>query len=175
MRGCHALRCRIEPYVDQAAPLRGAGSGAPRAGLWPWQGPPGAPAPSLGVGVAVAGAKASAPWRRRERPGSFESGKAKSHHRNKLPGNHLSNQIADHIAGIGAGPRKPGSQCAIVCAARTHGRLHRGSERLLLSCAAVNIQVPGVGVAASNRGLRSSVGRGVAVVGERGFRDDGGL
>src|SRR5271157_4445645 len=30
----------------------------------------------------------------------------------------------------------------------------------------VNIQVPGLGVAASNRGLRSSVGRGVAVVGE---------
>ena len=40
---------------------------------------------------------------------------------------------------------------------------------------AVNIQVPGLGVAASNRGLRSSVGRGVAVVGERGFRDDCGL
>ena len=39
----------------------------------------------------------------------------------------------------------------------------------------VNIQVPGPGVAASNRGLRSSVGRGVAVVGERGFRDDCGL
>ncbi len=34
---------------------------------------------------------------------------------------------------------------------------------------------PGLGVAASNRGLRSSVGRGVAVVGERGFRDDCGL
>jgi DNA-binding NarL/FixJ family response regulator len=33
----------------------------------------------------------------------------------------------------------------------------------------VNIQVPGFGVAAGNRGLRSSVGRGVAVVGERGF------
>jgi hypothetical protein len=29
----------------------------------------------------------------------------------------------------------------------------------------VNIQVPGLGVAASNRGLRSSVGRGVAVAG----------
>jgi len=39
----------------------------------------------------------------------------------------------------------------------------------------VNIQVLGPGVAASNRGLRSSVGRGVAVVGERGFRDDCGL
>ena len=39
----------------------------------------------------------------------------------------------------------------------------------------VNVQVPGLGVAASNRGLRSSVGRGVAVVGERGFRDDCGL
>jgi len=24
---------------SQAAPLRGAGSGAPRAGLWPWRGP----------------------------------------------------------------------------------------------------------------------------------------
>lgn len=41
--------------------------------------------------------------------------------------------------------------------------------------AEVNIQAPGLGVAASNRGLRSSVGRGVAVVGERGFRDDCGL
>jgi hypothetical protein len=33
---CHATtvaHCRIEPYLDQAAPLRGAGSGAPRAGL----------------------------------------------------------------------------------------------------------------------------------------------
>ena len=40
---------------------------------------------------------------------------------------------------------------------------------------AVNIQAPGLGVAASNRGSRSSVGRGVAVVGERGFRDDCGL
>ena len=39
----------------------------------------------------------------------------------------------------------------------------------------VSIQVLGLGVAAGNRGLRSSVGRGVAVVGERGFRDDGGL
>ncbi len=39
----------------------------------------------------------------------------------------------------------------------------------------VNIQVPGLGVAASNRGLRSSVGRDVAVVGGRGFRDDCGL
>jgi hypothetical protein len=39
----------------------------------------------------------------------------------------------------------------------------------------VNIQAPGLGVAASNRGLRSSVGRGVAVMGERGFRDDCGL
>jgi hypothetical protein len=39
----------------------------------------------------------------------------------------------------------------------------------------VNIQVLGPGVAASNRGLRSSVGPGVAVVGERGFRDDCGL
>ena len=39
----------------------------------------------------------------------------------------------------------------------------------------VSIQAPGLGVAASNRGLRSSVGHGVAVVGERGFRDDGGL
>ena len=39
----------------------------------------------------------------------------------------------------------------------------------------VNIQVPGLGVAVSNRGLRSSVGRGVAVVGEHGFRDDCGL
>ena len=39
----------------------------------------------------------------------------------------------------------------------------------------VNIQVPGPGVAASNRGLRSSVGRGVAVVAEHGFRDDCGL
>jgi hypothetical protein len=36
----------------------------------------------------------------------------------------------------------------------------------------VNIQVPGLGVAAGNRGLRSSVGRGVAVVGGRGFRED---
>jgi len=48
-----------------------------------------------------------------------------------------------------------------------------------LACASgwgkVNIQVPGLGVAASNRGLRSSVGRGVAVVGERGFGDDCGL
>jgi hypothetical protein len=25
--------------LDQAAPLRGAGSGAPRAGLWPWEAP----------------------------------------------------------------------------------------------------------------------------------------
>jgi hypothetical protein len=25
--------------LNQAAPLRGAGSGAPRAGLWPWRGP----------------------------------------------------------------------------------------------------------------------------------------
>src|SRR6266849_3656685 len=39
----------------------------------------------------------------------------------------------------------------------------------------VNIQVPGLGVAASNRGLRSSVGRGVAVAGERGLRDDCGF
>ena len=39
----------------------------------------------------------------------------------------------------------------------------------------VNIQVPELGVAVSNRGLRSSVGRGVAVVGERGFGDDCGL
>ena len=39
----------------------------------------------------------------------------------------------------------------------------------------VNIQVPGLGVAESNRGLRSSVGRGVAVDGERSFRDDFGL
>ena len=31
---------------DQAAPLRGAGFGAPRAGLWPWEAPPGAPASS---------------------------------------------------------------------------------------------------------------------------------
>jgi len=31
---------------NQAAPLRGAGSGAPGAGLWPWEAPPGAPAPS---------------------------------------------------------------------------------------------------------------------------------
>ena len=40
------LRCRIVAVLDQAAPLRGAGSGAPRAGLWPWEAPPGAPAPS---------------------------------------------------------------------------------------------------------------------------------
>jgi effector-binding domain-containing protein len=39
----------------------------------------------------------------------------------------------------------------------------------------VSIQVLGLGVAASNRGLRSSVGRGAAVAGERGFRDDCGL
>ena len=39
----------------------------------------------------------------------------------------------------------------------------------------VSIQAPGLGVAASNRGLRSSVGRGAAVAGERGFGDDCGL
>jgi len=39
----------------------------------------------------------------------------------------------------------------------------------------VNIQALGLGAAASNRKLRSSVGLGVAVVGERGFRDDCGL
>ena len=33
------VHCRIFPYQNQAAPLRGAGSGAPRAGLWPWGGP----------------------------------------------------------------------------------------------------------------------------------------
>ena len=43
------------------------------------------------------------------------------------------------------------------------------------AAAGVNIQAPGFGVAASSRGLRSSVGRGVAVEGECGFRDDGGL
>ena len=36
----------VAPCRHQAAPLRGAGSGAPRAGLWPWEAPPGAPAPS---------------------------------------------------------------------------------------------------------------------------------
>jgi hypothetical protein len=40
------LDCRIEPYLIKAAPLRGTASGAPRAGLWPWKAPPGAPAPS---------------------------------------------------------------------------------------------------------------------------------
>jgi hypothetical protein len=39
IRDAPALRCRIEPYLIKAAPLRGAGSGAPRAGLWPWRGP----------------------------------------------------------------------------------------------------------------------------------------
>jgi len=34
-----APRCRMRLYLDQAAPLRGTGSGAPRAGLWPWRGP----------------------------------------------------------------------------------------------------------------------------------------
>ena len=34
------------------APLRGAGSGAPRAGLWPWEAPPGAPAPSQPLAAA---------------------------------------------------------------------------------------------------------------------------
>ena len=44
-----ATRCRIELYLDQAAPLRGAGSGAPRAGLWPWEAPPARPRrPNLG-------------------------------------------------------------------------------------------------------------------------------
>ena len=39
--GAHAWNagCRIKPYWIKAAPLRGAGSGAPRAGLWPWGGP----------------------------------------------------------------------------------------------------------------------------------------
>jgi len=40
------------PTRDQAAPLRGAGSGAPRAGLWPWEAPPGAPAPSQPLAAA---------------------------------------------------------------------------------------------------------------------------
>ena len=31
----------------KATPLRGTASGAPRAGLWPWEAPPGTPAPSL--------------------------------------------------------------------------------------------------------------------------------
>ena len=39
----------------------------------------------------------------------------------------------------------------------------------------VNIQVPGLGVAVSDRWLRFGGGRGVAVVAERGFRDDCGL
>jgi hypothetical protein len=39
IRDAPALRCRIEPYLIKAAPLRGAGSGAPRAGLLPWRGP----------------------------------------------------------------------------------------------------------------------------------------
>ena len=34
------------PGVLKAAPLRGTASGAPRAGLWPWEAPPGASAPS---------------------------------------------------------------------------------------------------------------------------------
>jgi hypothetical protein len=34
-------RCIAESsrFYNQAAPLSGAGSGAPRAGLWPWRGP----------------------------------------------------------------------------------------------------------------------------------------
>jgi len=36
----------------------------------------------------------------------------------------------------------------------------------------VNIQVPGLGIAPSNHGLRSCVGRDVVVVRERGLRDD---
>jgi len=36
------------PYWNQAAPLRGAGSGAPLAGLWPWEARPARPRrPSL--------------------------------------------------------------------------------------------------------------------------------
>ena len=40
------VRPELAPLLIKAAPLRGAGSGAPRAGLWPWEAPPGAPAPS---------------------------------------------------------------------------------------------------------------------------------
>jgi predicted nuclease of predicted toxin-antitoxin system len=41
---CHG---RISPRsTSEAPPLRGTASGAPRGGLWPWGGPPGAPAPS---------------------------------------------------------------------------------------------------------------------------------
>jgi hypothetical protein len=49
--------------ADQAAPLRGAGSGAPRAGLCLWGGSPGAPAPSQpGVPLIWKGHPASR-WR----------------------------------------------------------------------------------------------------------------
>ena len=67
----------------------------------------------------------------------------------------------------------PGSAAAVLLiedlwAAPLASALDRSGGVLL----EVNIQVPGLGVAASNRELRSSVGRGVAVVGGRGFRED---
>ena len=58
---------------------------------------------------------------------------------------------------------------------RKYFLIRYGTVRPVWPRYAVNIQAPGLGVAASNRGLRSSVGRGVAVVDERCFREDCGL
>ncbi len=48
----HAQHCRIEPFLDQAAPLRGAGSGAPRAGLCLGEARPARPRRPQPVGAA---------------------------------------------------------------------------------------------------------------------------